>query len=537
MSGHKNNYLLKEKSKNRKVYLKTWGVTVLFLISLIPVPSFAQPLAEGKDKFLGCSMSYTESRFVNYWNQVTPGNAGKWGSVESSQDSYNWTPLDNIYNFALENGILYKHHTMVWGQQQPGWITSLDSADQRAQIEEWFQLVGERYPDMDFVDVVNEPLHAPPDYKQALGGDGATGWDWVITSFELARQYLSADVKLIINEYNVLHSNSTTDEYLEIINLLIDRDLIDGIGIQGHYFEFKGSGYTYSLTTIENNLNRLIDTGLDFYITEFDINEEDDQVQLENMQTYFSIFWENPGVRGITFWGYLIDDVWKPNAYLLDVRYAPRPAMEWLRNYMYSPDKPELIYPAAGASGLERNPILVWSSSETATSYHVQVSANSIFSTMRVDTTVTDTLLQLEPLSAGFRYYWRVSAINDIVESSFSEYLLFTTGNEIVDIEENKNIPSDFQLFQNYPNPFNPETNIAFSIPVQANVKIQVMNTLGETVKVLTDQTFSAGRHEVRFNASDLSTGFSGGGCASGVYFYSIQSGDYFEVKKLVLMK
>ena len=52
------------------------------------------------------------------------------------------------------------------------------SASQREEVEEWIRLVGERYPDMDFVDVVNEPLNAPPPFMNALGGNGETGWDW-----------------------------------------------------------------------------------------------------------------------------------------------------------------------------------------------------------------------------------------------------------------------------------------------------------------------------------------------------------------------
>ena len=277
------------------------GVLMLLIVTFFALTysnkAFGQPIAEGKNKFLGCSMSSPESRFVNYWNQVTPGNAGKWGSVEWSQDSYNWGPLDDIYNLSRDNGILFKQHTMVWGSQQPGWISILDSASQREQIEEWFSLVGQRYPDMEYADVVNEPLNAPPIYKQALGGDGETGWDWVITSFQLARQYLNPDAELILNEYNVLHSVTTTDEYLVIINLLKDRGLIDAIGIQGHYFEFKGSGYTHSISTIESNLNRLVDTGLPVYITEFDINEEDDDVQLENYKYTSPYFGKIPVLK------------------------------------------------------------------------------------------------------------------------------------------------------------------------------------------------------------------------------------------------
>jgi len=111
------------------------------------------------------------ANFDLYWNQVTPENSGKWGSVEIGRDIYEWGGLNNAYNYALDRDFPFKHHTLVWGQQQPWWLQYLDSASQAEEVEEWIRLVGERYPDMDFVDVVNEPLpnRAPPKYKDALG--------------------------------------------------------------------------------------------------------------------------------------------------------------------------------------------------------------------------------------------------------------------------------------------------------------------------------------------------------------------------------
>lgn len=279
-------------------------------------------------------MSSVRSDFGTYWDQVTPENAGKWGSVEYTMDSYNWTQLDNIYNYAINHGFKYKHHNLVWGNQQPSWIASLNSANQRAQVQEWIRVVGQRYPQMDYVDVVNEPIHASlPPYANALGGSGTTGWDWVITAFEWARQYCPT-AKLLLNEYNILHDDNVTTNYLNIITLLKDRSLIDGIGVQGHYFEFKGSSYTYSISTIESNLNRLVATGLPVYVTEFDINEADDNTQVQNYQTYFPLFWENPGVKGITLWGYVQGATWKQYAYLITSNNAERPALVWLRAYI-----------------------------------------------------------------------------------------------------------------------------------------------------------------------------------------------------------
>ncbi|MBI5473807.1 MAG: endo-1,4-beta-xylanase, partial [Ignavibacteriae bacterium] len=194
-------------------------IAVAFLlVALFSASAFSQPLAQGKSKFLGVGTgSNIWSGLHLYWNQITPGNDGKWGSVEGTQGQFNWTNLDNIYNYTINRSFRYKHHTLVWGQQQPSWIGSLDSAAQRAAVVNWIQNVGQRYGSMAMVDVVNEPFHAVPVYANALGGAGVSGYDWVITSFRLARQYCFPGVKLILNEYNVLHSNTVTTNYIRLI--------------------------------------------------------------------------------------------------------------------------------------------------------------------------------------------------------------------------------------------------------------------------------------------------------------------------------
>lgn len=501
---------------------------IILLIISIPSNLLSQPLADGKSKFLGCEGGPTfRTNFSKYFNQVSPGNAGKWGSVENTQDNYNWTPLDNTYNYSQTKGFLYKHHTLVWGQQQPEWIKNLDSASQRAQVEEWIRLVGEKYPEMDFVDVVNEPFHAEPSYKNALGGNGKTGWDWVVTSFELARKYCNPNTKLILNEYSVLHDIATTDKYIRLIDTLKVRGLIDGIGIQGHYFEFKGTGYTYNVNIIKANLNKLTATGLPVYITEFDINEQDDEVQLQNYKLYFPIFWENPGVKGITLWGYYEGETWKTYAYIVTTRNAERPALTWLKTYIASPIRPILVSPV-NVTKVSLKPTLVWNSSAEATSYNVQVSTSSSFTSLVVDSTVADTLLQIDTLNASTTYYWRVNASSDKGTSEYSSLASFKTEDAVSALNETKKVVNKYNLLQNYPNPFNPVTTIRFSLAKEGNVNLSVYDVLGNKVKELIEGRYAAGYHSVKLDASDLSTG---------VYFYRLQAGGFISVKKLILMK
>ena len=89
-------------------------------------------------------------------------------------------------------------------------------------------------------------------------------------------------------------------------------------------------------------------------------------------------------------------------------------------------------------------------------------------------------------------------------------------------------IPEKYSLSQNYPNPFNPTTNIKYQIPINSFVTLKIYDVMGREVKTLVSETKSAGSYSVDFNASDFS---------SGVYFYKIQSGDFTETKKMLLIK
>ena len=304
-----------------------------------PEPPYDQPIAQGKGKWLGNVYSPSQlTWYTAFWNQVTPENAGKWGSVEGSRDQMNWSSLDEAYNLAKDNGYRYRHHVLIWGNQQPNWIEDLPTEEQEAEIREWFEAVANRYPDIDYLEVVNEPLHDPPrgegngNYIQALGGSGETGWDWIINAFQMAREVFPDSVNLMINDYGIVGDPSATQDYLEIINLLQDRDLIDGIGVQAHAFSTRGEA-----STMQTNLNSLSETGLPVQATELDIDGPTDQQQLEDYQRIFPVFWEHPGVEGVTLWGWR-PGMWRTDeqAYLITNAGELRPALEWLRSYVDS---------------------------------------------------------------------------------------------------------------------------------------------------------------------------------------------------------
>ncbi|MCF6269477.1 MAG: T9SS type A sorting domain-containing protein [Melioribacteraceae bacterium] len=104
----------------------------------------------------------------------------------------------------------------------------------------------------------------------------------------------------------------------------------------------------------------------------------------------------------------------------------------------------------------------------------------------------------------------------------------------ITEVENEEAIFYSFSLEQNYPNPFNPSTTIKYSIPSNqenytqpGNVTLVVYDMLGREVATLVNKEQEAGNYEVNFDASQLSTG---------IYFYKLQSGNFIETKKMLLL-
>jgi hypothetical protein len=108
-------------------------------------------------------------------------------------------------------------------------------------------------------------------------------------------------------------------------------------------------------------------------------------------------------------------------------------------------------------------------------------------------------------------------------------------GNEIdlspTDVEvENQGeaIPTEFALYYNHPNPFNPTTIIKYDLPQTSYVKLVVYNVMGQKVATLVDGVVEAGRHQMIWEAKDLS---------SGIYFYKITAGNFTQMHKMILLK
>ncbi len=125
--------------------------------------------------------------------------------------------------------------------------------------------------------------------------------------------------------------------------------------------------------------------------------------------------------------------------------------------------------------------------------------------------------------------FWRVYAYNGVDSTASSATNFITFVRSVIGVQNiSTGIPVKFALYNNYPNPFNPATNIKFDIAKRQKVNITLYDVIGRVAAVLVNETLEPGTYEAKWDAS---------GFASGIYYYRMQTGEFSDTKKMVLIK
>ena len=310
--------------------------------SLFTITASAQ-LSTNTDKFLGnITTAYqVRSDFASLWNQITCENESKWDAIEPSRGRFTFDGSDRAANYAKEHSkehpFPFKYHTLIWGGQYPSWMNSLSTSEQTKAIEEYFKAVHDHYRDLEMIDVVNEALpgHNPAPYKAALGGDGITGYDWIIKAFEMAHE-LWPDAILIYNDYNTFQWN--TDQFIDLVRTIRDAGApIDAYGCQSHDM-LNQDGTVLSFSSFKASMDKLHNAlMMPMYSTEYDVGTTNDDIQLKAYSEQIPYMWEQDYCAGITLWGYIYGSTWTTDGNSGIIKNGKdRPAMTWLREYMAS---------------------------------------------------------------------------------------------------------------------------------------------------------------------------------------------------------
>jgi hypothetical protein len=127
-----------------------------------------------------------------------------------------------------------------------------------------------------------------------------------------------------------------------------------------------------------------------------------------------------------------------------------------------------------------------------------------------------------------FDFYHYANIVYGYAVSSNGNVIRLVDTLEVLVGLNNNQVPVEYSLSQNYPNPFNPTTLIKYSVPKEAFVKLSVFDVLGREMDVLVNETKKAGNYELIVNADNFT---------SGVYFYKLETAEFTQTRKMIVLK
>jgi endo-1,4-beta-xylanase len=292
---------------------------------------------------------------------LVPENELKWGALRPSEKSFEFEAADALFSFANQHGILVRGHALVWHNSVPDWLQSQSAKlDVRNLLVNHIRTVAGRYRGrVHSWDVVNEailPGDKQPDGLRKSFWYDAIGPNYIELAFRTARE-ADPHAKLTYNDYGVECDSDEQAERRESILALLRRLQaakvpLDAVGIQSHIK--AGSPYRIG-RGLKEYIASIRDMGLDVYLTEMDVNEDDlpfndvaqrDGAVAELYLDFLTVALASPAVKLMLTWGVSDRRTWlndgpthhrkqpgRPQRSLpFDAAYRPKPAFFGIRD-------------------------------------------------------------------------------------------------------------------------------------------------------------------------------------------------------------
>lgn len=253
---------------------------------------------------------------VNDCSSITPEWAMKWDALAPTPGGYRFADMDRIANFASNNGINLRGHTLLWHRSVPAWAARLIAGTRQWThvMAHFDQVIGRYGGHIDEWDVVNEPIE-PNDGVQGLRNNlflEAFGPDYIEWAFWGANERAPNSRKLI-NEYGLEYDTTYEGQrrlmLLRLLERLRNKGVpIDAVGLQAHLDLGKGTLYANGIHGLIRDIAGL---GLDVVITELDVTEANvrlpveqrDMLVADETRRYLDIVLDFDNVIGVNTWG------------------------------------------------------------------------------------------------------------------------------------------------------------------------------------------------------------------------------------------
>jgi endo-1,4-beta-xylanase len=298
--------------------------------------------------------------FLQNFNSAVTENAVKWPGIERRKGEVNYSLVDAMLAWTEENNIPLRAHNLFWGIErfiQP-WVKELSDKELEATLKNRAETVTARYKGrFAEYDLNNEMIHGNY-YEDRLGPD-------ITKKMALWAQEGDPNIKLYLNDYDILTGNKLAEYMAHIRGLLGQGVPIAGIGVQGHLH-----AESFDRGELKRSLDSLAKFNLPVKITEFnmpgqrskyyqnrelEMTDEEEQQKAKDLVDYYRICFAHPAVDGILMWGFWEGANWIPQSSLYKRDWTPTPAGEayqflifdeWWTNVYGTTKNGELSVPA-----------------------------------------------------------------------------------------------------------------------------------------------------------------------------------------------
>lgn len=276
---------------------------------------------------------------------ITTENVLKFGLIRKTPNRYVFGPADVIVDFAAQNDLEVRGHTLVWHEQLPEWLKVADynSEELSTLLQEHIKTVVGRYKGrIQHWDVLNEAIDWDGSLRDTIWLD-YFGPEYIDQVFYWAHE-ADPDAKLFYNDFGAEGLGDKSDAVYELVKGMVERGVpIDGVGFQGHFNIEEPP----AAAEVAANIERLTDLGLEVQFTEVDVRIQE-PVTDDKLDAQADVYWsmmnvcvQAPGCTAFLTWGVTDKFSWISSflegydaGLLLDRDYEPKPAYWALRDVL-----------------------------------------------------------------------------------------------------------------------------------------------------------------------------------------------------------